>query len=222
MYILNDYSLSPVFNIRGVKELTPETEFKIPIGGIELSKINIQEDGIIEETAGLENARGIFKISHARSIQNGTKNVFDSTGINPIGIKIEFNRDVVTNELVGLPVFTKGFFIVRQPRIPTILAQGVGISTTKHGHLPTIKTDNKYIVESFLSHDAKKKPFLKNSLYTLTVNQVVNNALICPEASIRPEVYNTYFNSSEYNLAKSKYQPTNRYFNKKLFIVANI
>lgn len=163
MYILNDYSLSPVFNIRGIKELTPETEFKIPIGGIELSKINIQEDGIIEETDGLENARGIFKINH----KEPTKNVFSSTGINPIGIKIEFNRDVVTNELVGLPVFTKGFFIVRQPRIPTILAQGVGISTTKHGHLPSINTGNdKYIVESFLSHDAKKKPFLKNSLCT--------------------------------------------------------
>lgn len=215
VYILNDYSLSPVFNIRGIKELTPDTEFKIPIGGIELSKINIQEDGIIEETDGLENARGIFKINHAKSTENGTEDVFSSIGINPIGIKIEFNRDVVTNKLVGLPVFTKGFFIVRQPRIPTILAQGVGISTTKHGHLPSIKTDiDKYIVESFLSKDAKKKPFLKNSLYTLTVNQVVTNALICPEASIRPEVYNTYFNSSEYNLAKSKYQPTKKYFNK--------
>ena len=215
VYILNDYTLSPVFNIRGVKELTPNTVFnKFPHGGIS-DKVNFQEDGTIEGTNGLENAKGIFKINFATDAISSTDNIFSSEGVKPIGIRIRFNLDVVTNQLEGLPVFTKGFFIVRQPRIPTILAQGLGIATTKYGNLPVINNSaSNYIIESFLTKDSKGKPYLKNSEFKLSSDKVINNALLCPEADLRTEVYNTYFNSAEYTLTKSKYQPSNKYFQK--------
>ena len=228
VYILNDYSLSPVFNIRGIKELTPLTGSGLDLpksfnfDGITISnKINVQEDGTIEGTGGLENAKGIFRINFSANSTAGTKEVFSYDGIRPIGIRIKFNSDVVTNKLTGLPAFTRGFFIVRQPRIPTILAQGVGIATTNYGNFPVINIEKKnninyYMIESFLSKDSKGKPYLKSSEYKLNQDRVTNNALLCPEADLRTEVYNTYFDSAEYTLFRSKYQPsnTNRYFKK--------
>ena len=222
VYILNDYTLSPVFNIRGVKELSPNTQwaefsnshsdyYKNTVRNI---TFNIQEDNIIEHTKGLENNKGIFKINHD-VVTDKTNNIFDgNNGIRPIGIRMKFHADLITNPLEGLPQYTKGFFIVRQKRIPTILAQAVGISTTRHGNLPVIKSNNNYIIDSFLTPDGKKKPMLGHSVFELNGSEVVNNALLCPEAALRTEIFNTYFNSAEYSLIKSKYQPSSRQFNK--------
>jgi len=72
------------------------------------------------------------------------------------------------NEVFNLSTATKGFFIVRQKRIPTILAQGIAIGTTKKGNLPVIPISNdKYIIESFLNQDGAKKPRLGSSIFTL-------------------------------------------------------
>lgn len=216
VYILNDYTLSPVFNIRGIKTLTPSTTWSNSLTKpISVSKIEVQEDNIIEKSGGLENNKGVFKIEHSENPQNKSYSLYSSSGIRPLGIRFKFNSDVLTNELEGLPVFTKGFFIVRQKRIPTILAQAVGISTTNNGKLPTIKIDNStkpYAIESFLTKDVNGKPFLHSSMYKLGSDKVTNNALLCPEADLRTEIYNTYFNSAEYTLIESKYQPSTRYF----------
>lgn len=214
VYILNDYSLSPVFNIRGIKELHPSTEWSEDFRLRSISLFDIEsQDSIIQNTNGLENDKGVFKINHSAS-SFVTNNVFtNGEGIKPIGIRFKFNSDVLTNNVEGLPLFTKGFFIVRQKRIPTILAQAVGISTTKNGSLPTIKSD-KYLVESFLTRDVKGKPFLGNSIFKLEESKVINNALLCPEADLRTEIFNTYFNSSEYTLLESKYQPSNKQFSR--------
>ena len=200
VYILNDYTLSPVFNIRGVKELSENTSFNIQ-GNLN-EEINYKEDFTIERTD--HNSKGIFKI-------NSNSDMFENNKrIKPLGVKINFNNGVVDGQGLGpgLQDMTRGFFIVRQKRIPTILAQSIGIATTKHGHLPTIKLNDDHIVESFLSQDSKKRPQLGSSLVHLKDFEVLNNALLCPEASLRTEIYNSYFNSSEYTLIKSKYQPT--------------
>ena len=216
VYVLNDYTLSPVFNIRGVKKLTPFTVWSTSLlKPISVSKIEVQEDNIIEKSGGLENNKGVFKIEHSASSPNKSYNLYSSSGIRPLGVRFKFNSDVLTNELEGLPAFTKGFFIVRQKRIPTILAQTVGISTTNNGKLPTIKIDEStkpYAVESFLTKDVKGKPFLNSSMYKLGSDKITNNALLCPEADLRTEIYNTYFNSAEYTLIESKYQPLTRHF----------
>lgn len=219
VYILNDYTLSPVFNIRGTKELRASMIWEDPALGLSIrnAKINSQEDNIIEGSKGLDNSKGIFRINHSAD-GNNTHEVFDEKGIKPIGIRVQFHSDVISNELEGLKTVTKGYFIVRQQRIPTILAQSVGISTTDHGKLPIIKSDNGYIIDSFLNKDDKGKPMLNHSVYRLKESGlVVNNALLCPEADLRAEVYNTYFNSSEYTLVKSKYQPyTNSFRQSKI------
>jgi hypothetical protein len=117
------------------------------------------------------------------------------------------------NEVFNLSTATKGFFIVRQKRIPTILAQGIAIGTTKKGNLPVIPISNdKYIIESFLNQDGAKKPRLGSSIFTLNNTDVIKNALICPEADLRTELFNSFFDSSEYVLQETRQQPENNYF----------
>ena len=201
VYVLNDYTLSPVFNIRGVKELSEGykfTNFHIN------DPINHDQDYIIEKSNGLENSKGVFKI-------NSEDSVFSmGNSTRPLGLRFNFTSDVIDGDRTteGLSDITKGFFFVRQRRIPTILAQSVGISTTKKGNLPIVKTNSGYEIESFLKKDSEGRPILQSSKVILSDSEVFNNALLCPEANLRTEIYNSYFNSSEYVLRESKHQAT--------------
>ena len=141
IYILPDYTLSPVFNIRGIKELSDSVTFS----DLNITdNINYGDDYIIEgsNVNNPENAKGIFRI-------NTEKNVFnDNSEIKPIGLKFNFNGSVIegieNKGLKGLSKLTKGFFIVRQKRIPTILAQSVGIATSSKSYTPILKGSFNY------------------------------------------------------------------------------
>jgi hypothetical protein len=118
----------------------------------------------------------------------------------------------------GLKDLTRGFFIVRQKRLPTILAQAVGIGTSDKAKIPVIRASKQgsfvysYFAESFLTMDSGNAK-LKPSLFTITDGNVKNNALLCPEASVRRTIFNTFFNSSEYTLKEFKYNTTSKVFN---------
>lgn len=244
VYILNNYTLSPVFNIRGIKELVfdyDSLDFRLPVN-IQ-NPINIGEDYIIEADAvklnqidNLVNSKGVFKISDTPNI------FFKNDRIRPLGLKFVFNNNIIEGDSLnaGLKELTKGFFFVRQKRIPTIMAQAVGISTSQEGNLPCINIDNdNYMMESFLSSSKSKdksvivdifenwlakrfdltkntmgKPVLGSS--KIELDNINKNALLCPEADLRTDLYNTYFNSSEYEIKKSKFQPSSRYFKKSI------
>ena len=53
---------------------------------------------------------------------------------------------------------------------------------------------------------------LGSSYVRLFEEKVIKNALLCPEATLRTEIFNTFFNSSEYVLSKAKYQLTEPHF----------
>lgn len=211
VYILDDYSLSPVFNIRGIKELSQTVTFDVP--NTINDEIEFKEDNLIEGTN--ENTKGVFKINSNAEIFTG------DSPIKPIGIKFNFNSNVVqgTTSYKGLRDLTRGFFIVRQKRIPTILAQAVGIGTSGKSYTPILKGTsntlgkkivNTWFAESFLS-SSSKGPILKNSLFSLS-NDIRNNALLCPEASLRIPIFNSLFNSSEFKLIPFKYKPSSDIF----------
>lgn len=216
VYIMNDYTLSPVFNTRGKTFISTDTVYT------DLNirdEINYTEDYLLEDSLDKsqpENIKGVFKIdSSSKEMFNGYST------IRPLGIKFEFLGDVVDgNEfLPGLKDLTKGFFFVRQKRIPTILAQGVGIATSEKAKIPVVKVTNtaknfisRYVSESFLDTKSgyQSLPVLGSSLFK--VWDVITNALLCPEANLRSSIYNTLFNSSEYLLKKFKYNPTQDIF----------
>jgi len=217
VYILNNYTLSPVFNIRGIKNLTGNTTFS---NFLLSDPINSTENFLLENTnaGNPENIKGVFKIdAETKSLFNG------DSSIKPIGIKFNFTNNVVDGNnpfTPGLKDLTKGFFIVRQKRIPTILAQGVGIATSQKANIPVIQGTQvssgiigNFLAESFLkvrTGTGKDDVILGSSLFK--VISVHKNALLCPEAAIRKQLFNTFFNSSEYTLKSFKYKPSNLIF----------
>lgn len=222
MYILPDYTLSPVFNIRGIKTLTkasndPQFSDFVQFGLDETIKVT--ENYLIEKSLSKlnknwENSKGVFKIDVA------TPNMFNTNqSVKPIGLKFYFPENLIEGDetFKGLKNLTKGFFFVRQKRIPTILAQGVGIGTSLLTGLPTPLVSsnskgffNKYIAQSFLTL-INGYSQLKASFFS--VPKVVSNALLCPEAANRKQLLGTFFNSSEYTLYTNKYKSSFKSFN---------
>lgn len=209
VYILPDYTLSPVFNIRGKETINEDPEFS----NLNINEaIEYTEDYLIKDINGSthrkENTKGVFKIN-ADGI-----NIFNSNNsIKAIGIKLEFNKQLFEIPLAKISDYTRGFFIVRQKRIPTILAQGLSIATTGKGFIPTVYTSSGYLLESFLNNSEIPVPKLGRSIYTLQPeNDIRINALLCPEAAIRKNIFNSLFNSSSFLLKRSKYQSRNKKF----------
>ena len=228
VYILPNSTLSPVFNIRGIDILSNNssfTQFSIT------DTINFGEDYLIQNLniESKENIKGVFKIDTSSSMFNG------SGSIKPIGIKFNFTGGVLdgdeTSGLKGLKELTKGFFFVRQNRIPTIVSQGLAIATATKTYNPVIKGNYgvnqvDYFSESFIKADSNTKPILGRALFKITgTNPIKNNALLCPEANIRSNLFNNLFNSSEFTLRRTKYYTGGNFIdyegNKRLYTIGN-
>lgn len=223
VYILPDSTLSPVFNVRGIKELNSNTRFT-PFN-ISMDIASDDNYNILNSSASsIENSKGVFKInSNDSSIGSGSMNEWDS--IKPLGIKFNFtgySKDGMGKYYRGLKDLTKGFFIVRQERIPTILAQAVGIKTSSLTNLPVFTGNsgqenldtviNAPFLQSFLKSNYNEagltdQYFLGSRLISIPNDKTKNNALICPEASCREHLFASFFNGSEYVISKHKYQP---------------
>ena len=101
----------------------------------------------------------------------------------------------------------KGYFFVRQKRIPMTLAQGlvIGLTGKQFGSLPVLQSfDNKYIGQSFLGPDQLlysegttfKVPRHKAKSYS-------NQALLVPDAEMHLATYNQIFTSQDFWLTKT-------------------
>lgn len=159
VYILPNGGLSPVFNIRGgynIKEFgSSGTEGQIALANpqyIDNQYTNIPvyvNNGITdernyvnynEETYTLlgydgadsyENIKGVVSFSPSK----------DTNTIYSIDIRVD---DATMQELKK---YVKGYFFVRQTRIPTILAQGITIGIDKESRTPTIPTADGFLSE---------------------------------------------------------------------------
>ena len=147
VYILKDGSLSPVFNIRGATNITTHTKYRIQedfenldISDKKLSDIDLtpvlstieysEEDYmIVGGQAENENAKGVIQLSEIYEIPE--------TPFPVLGIEIKANPLVIEE----LKKYTKGFFFVRQKRIPLTLAQGVVVGLDKESRTVTLPTE---------------------------------------------------------------------------------
>jgi hypothetical protein len=157
VYLLNDFTLSPVFNIRGLDLDSGLTYQNYPIyktvNSVQFRNyIGIDENNyLINKVNAYENSDGVIKL--------GKQQVIYNNGVRPLAIQfnvqdIRYLSDGITidttyttpgaDTLAELAKYTKGFFIVRQERVLTIYAQGVAISKTNDGfgNLPLLKSDN--------------------------------------------------------------------------------
>ena len=208
VYILKDGSLSPVFNIRGATNIpTKQSNGKVSncyrvdsefAAGKNLEtileEIEYSEEDymIIGGTWDNENAKGVIQLS---------PDFFTTDKPFPVvGINITAHSSVIDE----LKNYVKGFFFVRQKRIPLTLAQGVVVGLDKESRTPTLPTlagvisnvnfansfvetsdinDINYISEGFLSRyvftlKQKETGFFKKMLTALAVVAILAAAVV--------------------------------------------
>lgn len=225
VYIMSDNSLSPVFNVRGIENLNSDTKYSnIPmwrdVGGIKTRNYIVSDEetykiitedisygssssGRSEEDssgADLENSKGVIAINMPST---------DSQQIYSINFDIAY--EVLTYLRQDLNI--KGFFFVRQKRIPTILCQAYTIGLDKESNTPILPvSESKYISERFLTDDRILDNGFEDRLYTFdNSTKVRTEAAICPEYDVDSAYLNTLFSGDSFTITESDVQPGNQY-----------
>lgn len=206
VYIMKDGSLSPVYNIRGKNGIPKFEELQSAYLQSDLWKyennekvrnyIPIDESTFdVSGTSYLENAKGVLRINTNS----------DSRKVYGIGIAIPTEVSEYLNTLV------QGLFIVRQKRIPTILAQAYVMPRDLEAEVPLINYGGSYIAERFLDNDRKLNESYLPRLYTISDMARVNRSAkvaICPEYDVRQSYFNHLFTGTEYVVRKADIQPS--------------
>lgn len=205
VYILKDNTLSPVFNIRGKKDVTDDDSkysyYKVDDNEGNRSRIAYNEETFIlsnDNSAGiLENAKGVISISNEKE---------ERVSIYGLNIKLQDRQNCI-KALQDLGI--RGYFFVRQKRIPTTLCEAFVIGVDKQSHTPVIPYNEEYISESFLSQAPNAQMLSHEYMdHIVKVDRAnINTAAICPEYDINSPYLNTLFNGDKFTVIKNKIQP---------------
>lgn len=227
VYIFLDDSISPVYNLRGCKFTIEDydipfdtdrnhlTNFKYGTSEdsnnsfTELYKdrktgeVNVisKEDFFLAGSSFLANTKGVFKFPRI-NIQNHEKG---KEATEPIGLKFTLNSDLIT-ELSKYKV--KGFFFVRQKRIPNVIAQGYSIGVDKVSYIPMLfdqklndekYQDGMYFTESFINSKRVLSTSYKDRIIKTGSKQ--SSGLLCVDAMVNPQIQ-SMLDNSEFLLTK--------------------
>lgn len=151
VYIRKDNSLTSVFDIQGINNLTLNSNhLDLKKKSINFSEekffINSNGEFVDDFNAGY-NSKGVCKIKA------------NAKELDVIGIK--FNWSAISGlDIIQFPI--KGFFFVRQKRIPTLLAQAYTTNICESAFVPSINlkdkdNNNRYLFESFTSVDYQRR-----------------------------------------------------------------
>ena len=159
VYILKDGSLSPVFNIRGATNIPVKSAENTSVPYYSVEQAFEAEKPLDEILAGIEYSEENFMIVGGKASNENAKGVIQlqaSAGNTfPIlGINITANHQIIE----VLKKYAKGFFFVRQKRMPLTLCQGLVVGVDNESRTPTlptlggvidnIETDGTYIESS--------------------------------------------------------------------------
>lgn len=162
----------------------------------EVSISYIPKDDFILNGRYFDNIMGVFKMPHNMQIWD-----HENSNVKPWGFQISF-PDGLTKKLRSMGI--KGFFIVRQKRIPTILCQGLSIGVDRAGHVPIIpiykNSKWNYITESFIDNQGT----LSTGFKELVANYKATSALLSLDPCVTPLLQST-FDGSEFTL--QEYEP---------------
>ena len=206
VYIMSDNSLTPVFNIRGVSKLNENTEcthidlFK----NGERNYIVVEEDtyNIVTESNDispleLENAKGVVSLNY--EVGDGTQKVY--------GIDIKVDNDTLDYLKNNLKI--KGFFFVRQKRIPTTLCQAYTIGIDKQNNTPVLPIYEGYVAERFINNDKILTHDFESRKYKITdKDKVRTEAAICPDYDVDYPFFNSLFTGDTFTIQESDIQPS--------------
>lgn len=226
VYIMSDNSLSPVFNVRGIEKLSPTTKYsKIPMWKKDQSNMTIRNHIVSEEETykiitesvsygdnELENSKENNELENSKGVVSLNMPPADTQQIYSINFKVAYEViDFIKNKLN-----IKGFFFVRQKRIPTILCQAYTIGMDKESNTPILPVkDSKYVAERFLTDDQILDNGFEERLYQFeNTAKIRTEAAICPEYDVDSPYYNTLFAGDTFSIAEADVQPGNPYLDQ--------
>ena len=187
VYIMVDDSLSPVFSLRGT-EFNNRGDSNIsstekPIG--DNGKMNyFERDAFLGNRGWLDNTFGVFK--------NPNVDIIYSDKVLPLYYSIDLSK--ISNILPKYGV--KGYFIVRQKRIPTSLCQGLSVGIDSYSYTPLLKSGNMWFGESFVTKDGKLSTnFQKRKA---SVDRIECSGLLSLDAATIPTLQSTFDGSNFY------------------------
>ena len=232
VYIMKDFSLSPVFNIRG-REIIDDSDIPnepssepLPASFIEniytrdrngdptKPRKNIPVHKQYFAINSKDNCKGVGRIKAIES-QIGENQV------KPIGIKIVAggNDDLID----ALKEYTIGCFFVRQKRIATTLCQAVSMGLEDISHLPTLPigqvtsnntTVTEYLMEGFFNKQRILTHNFNERKVILKSNKISESSTaICPEYELNYAFYNQIFTGANFEIKTSLNQLCNKYCN---------
>lgn len=158
VYIMPNNELSPVFNIRGgaaIKEFidgqySNDGQFSnIPV--FKTNELNERERQYINYNEETNYLIGLDDMSSGDNRTKGTVSFENIKGV------VTFSPTKDTNTIYGIDIrtdqdtikelekYVKGYFFVRQTRIPTILAQGITIGIDQNSYTPCIPTAGGFL-----------------------------------------------------------------------------
>lgn len=191
VYIMNDFTLSPVFNIRGTLNIPTNLSKYGTLPPIwkdgERNMLNILEGTFTIQDRENDNSKGVIKTPR---LSNSSNKIY--------GIKMNIPQEV----LEYLKGKVKGLFFVRQKRIPTTLCQVVTLPMDTQSCLPLIKgTEGDWFIEGFLNESGSLVQHYSERLKKIVPkNNLFQYAGICPEYDVRHTYFNQLFTGTSYNL----------------------
>lgn len=212
VYILQDNSLSPVFNVRGGDLVDSDPKWSkhsfIDSNGNrnyiskDINNIIIYNEQDNENVISMENSMGVIRLEV--SSQSPVQQIYS--------INFKISKQILDYLQTNLNI--KGFFFVRQKRIPTILCQGYGLASDSCSGtiiLPTQTSEGtKYVTERFLNDNRILINDFESRLYTFqNSGSVRKNILICPEYNLSQPYYNNIFIGTSFLIKESDIQPGN-------------
>lgn len=226
VYILNDDSLTPVFNLRGhnfnqVSVGDSNVEWNFNRGEEHLFSLvedefdqpkkvmnYLERDEFLTTKKFLDNTFGVFKTPDATIINYEQTSVNNAQSVNPLYFNIVIT-DEIKNALKEYNV--KGLFFVRQKRIPTNLGQGFSIGIDRVSNTPIIWDSSRnggngaYVAESFLTSDNVLSTNFESHLVETQNTQC--SGLLCVDAMVNTQLQ-ANFDGSEFIL-KPQFQVRN-------------
>jgi len=185
VYIMANGSLSPVYNIRGRNDI-PNIESGFTYSDV--SETTIDYDTQIINNITLENSAGVCRITDTSTHDGGYFQV-RSFVFKPNG--------TVINDLKDLNI--KGYFFVRQKRIPTILCQAFMIGKEQYSGIPAwylqnaANNEGTWVTETFLNSQGYLTHDYEERLLALKDDNVKTRIGICPEYELNQPYYNNLF-----------------------------
>lgn len=188
VYIMSNGSLSPVYNIRG-RNNVPAINDPNADRYDNWDKITVDYDTQLINNFTLENSAGVCRIFDNNEHDN------DYFQVRHFIFKAQ---DGLLDELKNLNI--KGYFFVRQKRIPTILCQAFMIGKDSYSGIPAwflkdgnSSTSGKWVTESFLDSRGYVTHEYGRRLMLLGNNHTKTSVGICPEFEMNQAYYNNIF-----------------------------